>query len=415
MSKKIKYQKDKKNIEDQYNNYIYPKPVSDINLEIINKKIASLADPNYSWHLLWPEKEHQSSKLKILIAGCGSDQAAILAMCNSKHNFYGIDLSKKSIDHQNILKEKHQINNLELFCDDFRNVEFDFKFDYIISSGVIHHLENPITGIKYFKKYIKNDGVICLMVYGDNQSYGLNKVKTLFQYLNLKQDSESINISRNLIYNLPEDHPAKIFTKSVKDLSYDAGVIDLMLHNKEKFFNINELIDILDENNLKIKNFFDARIFSLTKFFLDNDLIINKIRKLTIKKRLEISQNLNWNDRKIELIICKKLKKNKTKFDILEDGLDNLYFYPNRSLNYLIYENKISVEEKFSKKIYNYNFNNYIYLDWKKVLSGKYQLSKIIKKSHHEKEIKRVLTLLLENHHLDLSLLPIEDYEKFYA
>ena len=99
----------------------------------------------------------------------------------------------------------------------------------------------------------------------------------------------------------------------------------------------------------------------------------------------------------------------------MEDGLDNLYFYPNRSLNYLIYENKISVEEKFSKKIYNYNFNNYIYLDWKKVLSGKYQLSKIINKSHHEKEIKRVLTLLLENHHLDLSLLPIEDYEKFYA
>ena len=95
MSKKIKYQKDKKNIEDQYNKYVYPKPVSDINLEIINKKIASLADPNYSWHLLWPEKEHQSSKLKILIAGCGSDQAAILAMCNSKHNFYGIDLSKK--------------------------------------------------------------------------------------------------------------------------------------------------------------------------------------------------------------------------------------------------------------------------------------------------------------------------------
>ena len=415
MSNKIKYQKDKKNIESQYNKYIYPKPVSDINLEIINKKIASYADPNYSWHLLWPEKEHQSSNLKILIAGCGSDQAAILSMCNRNHNFYGIDLSEKSIHNQNILKKKHELNNLELFCDDFRNVEFDFKFDYIISTGVIHHLENPITAIKYFNKYIKNDGVICLMVYGDNQSYGLNKVKKLFQYLNLKQDLESINISRNLIFNLPEDHPAKIFSKSVKDLSYDAGVIDLMLHNKEKFFNINELINILDENNLKIKNFLDSKICSLTKFFLDNDLLINKIRKLPINTRLEISQNLNWNDRLMELIICKKLERNKTRFDILEDGIDKLYFYPNRSLNYTIYENKISVEEKFSKNIFNYNFNNYINLDWSKILSGKYQLSKIINKSQYEKEIKRILMLLLENHHLDLSLLPIKDYEKFYA
>ena len=127
MSKKIKYQKDKKNIEDQYNKYIYPKPVSDINLEIINKKIAPFADPNYGWHILWPEKEHQSSNLKILIAGCGSDQAAILSMCNRKHNFYGIDLSERSIHNQNILKEKHELNNLELFCDDFRNVEFDFN------------------------------------------------------------------------------------------------------------------------------------------------------------------------------------------------------------------------------------------------------------------------------------------------
>ena len=83
------------------------------------------------------------------------------------------------------------------------------KFDLIFSTGVIHHLENPTTALKYFEKNIIDDGVIVLMVYGKFKRYGLNKIKEIFKSLDFKQDKESINLSKQIINNLKPNHPAK--------------------------------------------------------------------------------------------------------------------------------------------------------------------------------------------------------------
>ena len=91
---------DKDNLEYHYNNFVYPKPTENIDEDLIKKGKIPYADPNFSWHILWPEKKNLRKKLNILIAGCGSDQAAIIARCNPLHKVTGIDLSIKSIEHQ---------------------------------------------------------------------------------------------------------------------------------------------------------------------------------------------------------------------------------------------------------------------------------------------------------------------------
>ena len=104
-----------KNLEElslQYNNYIYPKPCEDIDKEWIELNRYQLCDPNYFWHKIWPEKEYSRNSLNILVAGCGSDQAAILAKCNPNHKFLGIDLSENSLNHQKKLVKNHNIKNL---------------------------------------------------------------------------------------------------------------------------------------------------------------------------------------------------------------------------------------------------------------------------------------------------------------
>ena len=405
---------DKKNLETQYQNYVYPLPIEDINKEIIETQLIPYADPNFSWHILWPEKNYSRKTLNILVAGCGSDQAAIIAKCNPIHKVMGVDFSKKSIEHQNLLKNKHNINNLQLINNDFRKIQFEEKFDYIISTGVIHHLLDPGTALDFFNDNLKEDGVINLMIYGDKKTHSLNQIKKIFKGIKLDQNKKSINVVKNTLNGLNSKHPAKIFSNSINDINYDAGIVDLALHKKEKFFEIKELIDLLEKKNLIIKNFFDGRISSLTKFFLYDKEIINYLRSLDYKKRLEYGQILNWDDRTIEIVIS---KKSQIKHSLILDEINlmNLYYYPNRSIEYKINNNNIEIKEKYSGIIYTYSFSNTLELDWSKIFSGQYKLNDLIKDEKKQNIIRSLFQILFENKHIDISYYKIKNYLDYLA
>ena len=49
-----------------YNEFIYPKPIEDIDEEFINKKKYYLNDPTYYWYKIWPEKPYSNQKLNVL-------------------------------------------------------------------------------------------------------------------------------------------------------------------------------------------------------------------------------------------------------------------------------------------------------------------------------------------------------------
>lgn len=57
-------------------------------------------------------------------------------------------------------------------------------------------------------------------------------------------------------------------------------MIDFFLHKSEKFFCIKEITKLLSENGLVIKDFADTTIKSITKFFLYDEKILQKITKL---------------------------------------------------------------------------------------------------------------------------------------
>ena len=405
-------------LTDQYNNYIYPKPTENLSEEWIKKNRFQICDPNYCWHRLWPEKPYSSKRLDILIAGCGSDQAAILAKCNPNHNFVGIDLSENSLKHEKKLIQENKIDNLKLYRNDFRSVKFKNKFDYIISSGVIHHLDDPGTGLKYFNENLKDEGVIYIMVYGDKKSYATNQVKQLFKKLSLKQNQESISFVMNTVNRLNNLHPAKIFaeTEIKQDLSHPSGVVDFFLHKKENFFSIKELIKLLNANKLIIKNFPNGRIKPLTKFFSDAPPHISeKINSLPIEDKLEISQILNWNDRKIDLICCKsKNKKNSIVYNKI--NLEKIYTYQYHGVEYKIDGLDIKINDKINNGFFNLNFANNNF-KFKEILDGKKMLPEITANfdENEKKNFNDKIIFMIENSVLDFSYHSIADYKKYYS
>jgi len=401
----------KKNInylKEHYNNFIYPDPILNIDLEFINAKRHYYDDPTYYWHKIWPEKPFSSNKLEILVAGCGTNQAAVLAKCNPNHSFVGVDLSENSINHHKILIKKHSIKNIDVICDDFRNVIFKKKFDLIISQGVIHHLDDPSSALKYFNENLNHKGVISLMVYGDKTIGPMNELKKIFLKLDLNQSKASAKLIRDFFNNFRKDHPASILYHQSVDSRFDAGIIDFILHKSEKFFSIKNLIDLLGDNNLIIKNFHDGNIRSLTKFFLYDENIVKKIRLLPLEDQWELGQILNWSDHRLS-VFCTKKENAKDIINYSISNLDDYFICYRDGTNFTIEQNLITIQTETGDK-YAFNIPIYNLFLWNLAFSGKIKLQKLLLdySQTDQKRTREFFLVLIENGFVDVSLNKVE-------
>src|SRR5208283_1846348 len=64
-------------------------------------------------HLFWPDEPYRDDR-SILVAGCGTSQAAKYAIAWPRAKVVGIDVSTTSIERTLKLKQKYRLENLEL-------------------------------------------------------------------------------------------------------------------------------------------------------------------------------------------------------------------------------------------------------------------------------------------------------------
>ena len=390
-------------LKKHYNKYSYPPDNFNIEDVFIKNKSRHYNDITFNWHKIWPEKNFSNQKLNILVAGCGTREAVLHALCNPHHDFIGVDLSKKSIQSSNELKNKFKLKNLELFCDDFRRINFKKKFSYIICTGVIHHLDDPNTALDYFKNILEEDGVLSLMVYGDKIRHSLIQVKKVLSKLPINLDSKSIDFANNFFNSLNLNHPARIYAENTNDIKFDSGIADLILHKSEKFYSIENLISSLNKSDLTIKNFEGGNIKSLSKFFLGNQKYISILRNLEPEMQWSFGQILNWNDSKISLYATHK--KN-IKYSIA-------YNFPDLSKIFICYRTEINYKIINNKLLLKLKNNEEYHLDVPKVseeilikaLEGQIQINEILSKLDNNQldDAKEFFTLLIENVFVDIS------------
>lgn len=393
-------------LRDQYNKYIYPKPSENLEEDYIKKNIRPVTDPILFWHRIFPERPQSLKELKILIAGCGTHEASILALFHPNHSITGIDLSEKSLDHNRNLINKHNIKNLKLICGDFRDIQFEENFDYIICSGVIHHLEDPGSALNYFYKNLKKDGSLALMLYGDKINFSIKEIKKVFDKLNLEQNNQSINFVKKLLSTLNSKHPIKLFSEIAPDIKFDAGVVDFCLHKSEKFFSIREIIELLKRYNFVIKTLNNGTIFSLTKFFFNEKEYLDKVRSLNLEEKLSLGQILNWNDRRISFV-CTNKDNMKNSIIYNMSKISSFYVGKNPEIKYSINTSKLNMN--INGELVSVHLDKFDSSMWEKLLSGKKKFIEILDyfDSSSKKEVENILLFLAENFFLDLSFYPI--------
>ena len=253
--RKMTYQPFSDRVATQYQTWSYPEPVFDIPGWLVDN--WQWFDPSHAHRLLWPNRSCYRPESDILVAGCGNNQAAVLAYTNPRARITAIDISQPSLDHHRWLKHQYGLKNLELVYLPIEEAgALDCQFDLVVSTGVLHHLENPKVGLSALAHCLRPDGVAAIMLYARNGRLGIEMMQSVFRDLGLEQTQESLLLVKEGIASLPARHPLRPYLEIAPDLDSDTGWIDTFLHGRDRSYTVKDCLHLVDAAGLVFQDWF---------------------------------------------------------------------------------------------------------------------------------------------------------------
>jgi SAM-dependent methyltransferase len=241
-------------VSSQYQRWRYPEPIVDLPAWLENN--WQWFDPSHSHRMFWPERD-QVNGLDILVAGCGTNQAAVLAYTNPGARILAIDVSEPSLDHHRDLKRKYALENLELRLLPIEQAQsLGREFDLIISTGVLHHMADPAAGMSALAGCLRVDGVAAIMLYAHYGRIGVEMLQGVFKEMGLGQDEASVAVVREVLASLPQDHPVQSYLAIAPDLGSDAGLVDTFLHGRERSYTVDQCRELVESAGLVFNDWF---------------------------------------------------------------------------------------------------------------------------------------------------------------
>jgi SAM-dependent methyltransferase len=198
------------------------------------------------FHLMWPTEQLRGNQ-EILVAGCGTSQAARFALREPDARVTAIDISETSLRHTRDLKRMYELDNLELHQLPIERVQqLGRSFDLVVCTGVLHHLPDPDVGLRALRDVLKPQGAMRLMVYAP---YGRAGIYMMQEYCRLLRIGTSQSELRDLgaaLEALPADHPISGFLRRAMDFRQPEGLADALLHPLDRAYSVPELYGWLE-------------------------------------------------------------------------------------------------------------------------------------------------------------------------
>jgi SAM-dependent methyltransferase len=201
--------------------------------------------------LHWPTLAYREER-SILVAGCGTSQAARWAARHPKATVVGIDVSPTSLEATRRLVDRHELNNLELKELPVENVgSMGIEFDQIVCTGVLHHLVDPPAGLEALRDVLAPEGALQLMVYARHGRFGIDLLREYSRRLGLGAITEDIDDLHHVLREVPLGHPISHLLRETPDFRDPDAVADALLNPREQSYSVPELFDLLDQGGMR--------------------------------------------------------------------------------------------------------------------------------------------------------------------
>jgi SAM-dependent methyltransferase len=200
--------------------------------------------------LFWPHEPYHDDR-NILVAGCGTSQAAHYAVRWPNARVVGIDVSTTSIAHTQELKRKHNLDNLEVYQLAVEHAaELEQQFEHVVCTGVLHHLRDPDAGLRALRDVLAPNGAIHFMVYAPYGRAGVYMLQDYCRRLGIEPTDAGIRDLAASLKALPQDHPIVHLLRNSPDFASTAGLADALLHPQDRAYAVPELYKFLDDAGL---------------------------------------------------------------------------------------------------------------------------------------------------------------------
>ena len=236
-----------------YERHPYPPPIED------------LAAVGHQWdeqrhriehHRLWPNLPYRGDR-SILIAGCGTSQAAKYAVRWPKAAVVGIDISRTGVANNRALAEQHDLANLELHELAIEEVAtLERQFDLIVCTGVLHHLADPELGLRALGKMMAPDGAMNLMVYGRYGRIGIEIMQRYCRALGIEPSAGDMADLVAALRELPLSHPIRPALSESPDFQDDDALADALFNPRDRSYTVPEVLGLVEKGGLTFSHWF---------------------------------------------------------------------------------------------------------------------------------------------------------------
>jgi len=217
--------------------------------------------------------DNKFNKPNVLIAGCGTGTHTISANRYKNANILGVDLSLKSLSYAKRKIEELNYKNIDFLHADILQLKMlNKKFDIIESVGTLHHMKNPVQGLKILIDILEPHGFLKIGLYSKIARQNIFKIRKIIKKKSLRNISKDIKTCRKLILNQSDETLFENIT-NIKDFYSLSNVRDLLFNVQEHCFTVPQISKILKDLNLEFLgfNFSDPSIKSnFAKIFPDD-------------------------------------------------------------------------------------------------------------------------------------------------
>ena len=235
-----------------YEDYPYPPPVDDL------EKYRAWQDPQKQraeHHLLWPSRSFGQDQ-SILIAGCGTSQAAKHAMRWPTAPCYGYRFQRdqRALHRgaQTKIQARQSCRYIRLPIE--RVHELATRFDQIVCTGVLHHLPDPDAGLGALRDVLEPDGAMHVMVYAPYGRTGIYMLQDFCKRIGIGATDVEIRDLIEALKALPHGHPLQSLLRDAPDFRNEAALADALLHPCDRAYSVPQLLEFLRTGRLALQS-----------------------------------------------------------------------------------------------------------------------------------------------------------------